>query len=323
MNVLITGGAGYIGSHCNLLLNRQGIQTIVLDDLSTGHREAVKQGRFIEGDFGDKNILTSIFATEQIDAVIHFAAFADVLDSVQKPHKYYKNNVNKMITLLDAMVEYSVRYIIFSSSAAIFGEPDYIPLDELHPALPISPYGETKLIGEKLLRDYAKAYGIKYSALRYFNAAGAAVDCELGESHEPEHHLIPLILQVGLGKRKTMLVYGSNYDTPDGTCIRDFIHVTDLAKAHYLALNYILGHDASESFNLGNNAGFSVLEIIRIFESISKQKLDFAIAERREGDPARLVASNVKARQLLHWEPKLKIEDILFSAWEWEKNRKY
>ncbi|MEN6568366.1 MAG: UDP-glucose 4-epimerase GalE [Veillonellales bacterium] len=322
MNVLITGGAGYIGSHCNFLLNKKGVQTIVLDDLSSGHREAVKQGIFIKGDFSDENVLKSIFNTAKIDAVIHLAAFADVPDSVQNPDKYYKNNVSKLITLLEVMAEYSVRHIIFSSSAAIFGEPDYIPIDELHKELPINPYGETKLIGEKLLRDYGKAYGIKYAALRYFNAAGAANDCELGESHSPEHHLIPLILQSVLKKRE-MLVYGGDYATPDGTCIRDFIHVADLAQAHYSALNYILGNDVSESFNLGSNTGFSVLEIIKIFERISKRKVNFTITERRPGDPARLIASKGKAKQLLKWEPQLGVEQILLSAWKWEEDRKY
>lgn len=323
MNVLITGGAGYIGSHCNKFFNQKGIGTIVLDYLSFGHREAVKQGTFIEGDFGNKNLLKSIFKSEQIDAVIHLAALADVPDSVQNPSKYYCNNVSKMITLLDAMVEHSIRHIVFSSSAAIFGEPEFVPIDEAHRQLPINPYGETKCIGEKLLRDYGKAYGIKYSALRYFNAAGADFDCEIGESHSPEHHLIPLIFQTILGNRKKMLVYGNNYDTPDGTCIRDFVHVMDLAEAHYLALSYILKNDISESFNLGSNAGFSVLEIIKTFERIANVKVDFEITDRRPGDPARLIASNLKAKQLLNWKPKRTIEQILASAWVWEKSRKY
>lgn len=322
MNVLITGGAGYIGSHCNKLFNQKGIRTIVLDNLSFGHREAIKHGTFIEGDFGNNNLLQSIFKSEQIDAVIHFAALADVPDSVQNPSKYYCNNVSKMITLLDAMVEHSIRHIVFSSSAAIFGEPDFVPIDEVHSQLPINPYGETKCIGEKLLRDYGKAYGIKYSALRYFNAAGSDFDCEIGESHSPEHHLIPRIFQTVLGNKK-MFVYGNHYDTPDGTCIRDFVHVLDLAEAHYLALNYILRNDTSESFNLGSNVGFSVLEIIKTFERITNLKVNFEITDRRPGDPARLIASNKKTKQLLNWDPKLTIEDILNSAWEWEKRRTY
>jgi UDP-glucose 4-epimerase len=323
VNVLITGGAGYIGSHCNNFLNQKGISTIVVDDLSFGHREAVKQGTFIEGDFGNKKLLTSIFKSEHIDAVIHFAALADVADSVQNPSKYYCNNISKMINLLDAMVEHSIRHIVFSSSAAIFGEPEFVPIDELHRQLPINPYGETKCIGEKLLRDYGKAYGIKYSALRYFNAAGADIDCKIGESHNPEHHLIPLIFQTALGKRKNFFVYGNDYNTPDGTCIRDFIHVMDLAEVHYLALNYILKNDTSESFNLGNNVGFSVLDIIKTFERIANLKVNFEITDRRPGDPARLIASNKKTKQLLNWDPKLTIEDILNSAWEWEKSRTY
>lgn len=323
MNVLITGGAGYIGSHCNHLLNQKGIHTIVIDDLSFGHREAVKQGQFIEGDFGNKSLLKSIFDSQQIDGVIHFAAFADVADSVQNPNKYYNNNVIKMITLLDVMLEYSTRNIVFSSSASIFGEPEFLPIDELHRQLPINPYGQTKCIGEKILRDYEKAYGINYAALRYFNAAGADIACKIGESHTPEHHLIPLIFQTVLGKRKKLFVYGNNYDTPDGTCIRDFIHVMDLAEAHYLALDYILKNDTSQSFNLGNNVGFSVLEIIKTFERITNLEVNFEVTDRRLGDPARLIASNNKAKQLLNWNPRLTIEDIINSAWEWEKNRTY
>jgi len=323
VNVLITGGAGYIGSHCNKFFNEQGINTIVLDNLLFGHQESVKHGRFIEGDFGDSDLLSTIFQSEDIHAVVHFAALADVADSVKNPGKYYLNNVSKMITLLDKMVEYSVKKFVFSSSASTFGEPKYVPIDELHEQDPINPYGETKLIGEKLLRDYEKAYGINYAALRYFNASGADPDCEIGESHNPEHHLLPLIFQTVLGKREKLFVYGNDYDTPDGTCVRDFIHVMDLAEAHYLALNYIQ-NNSSESFNLGNNVGYTILEIINAFERISNRKVNFEFADKRLGDPARLIASNRKAKELLQWNPQLSdIETILKTAWQWEQNKKY
>jgi UDP-glucose 4-epimerase len=324
VNVLITGGAGYIGSHCNKFFNQKGIHTIVLDNLLFGHPESIKHGKFIEGDFGDPDLLKAIFEAEDIDAVVHFAALADVADSVKSPEKYYVNNVSKMITLLDKMVEYSVNKFVFSSSASTFGEPKYVPIDELHDQHPINPYGETKLIGEKLLRDYGKAHGMKYVALRYFNASGADPDCEIGESHNPEHHLLPLLFQTALEKREKLFVYGNDYETPDGTCVRDFIHVMDLAEAHYLALNYMIQNNRSESFNLGNNVGYTILEIINTFERISNIKVKFEFADKRPGDPARLIASNIKAKELLHWNPRLSdIETILRTAWEWEKNKKY
>jgi UDP-glucose 4-epimerase len=324
MNVLIIGGAGYIGSHCNKFFSKQGVHTLVLDNLSLGHKEAVKYGQFIQGDVGDTALVKNIFATQSIDAVVHFAAFAAVGESVENPSKYYTNNVGKMITLLDAMVEYGVKYFILSSSAATFGEPLYLPIDELHEQKPINPYGETKLIGEKLLRDYEKAYGIKYASLRYFNAAGADPDCEIGESHQPEYHLLPLLFQTALGKREKLFVYGNDYDTPDGTCVRDFVHVADLAEAHYLALEYLKKENISASFNLGNNMGYTILDIINVFERLAKIKVNFSFAGRRAGDPARLIASNEKAKQLLKWNPQLSsIETILATAWDWEKNRKY
>lgn len=324
MKVLITGGAGYIGSHCNKFFNQRGIQTVVVDNLLFGHPESVGQGKFIEGDFGNKALLQTIFEEEQIDAVVHFAAFADVADSVKNPDKYYTNNVNKMVILLDTMVEYGVKNIVFSSSAATFGEPKYIPIDEAHEQQPINPYGETKLIGEKMLRDYNKAYGLQYAALRYFNAAGADPDGEIGESHNPEHHLLPLVFQTALGKREKLFVYGDDYDTADGTCVRDFVHVIDLAEAHYLALEYIIRTKRSECFNLGNNVGYSILEILNTFEKVAKCKIKFEYAGRRAGDPAKLIASNQKAKELLQWQPKLSdIETIIRTAWEWEQNKKF
>lgn len=324
MNVLITGGAGYIGSHCNKLFFRKGINTVVLDNLLFGHQAAVKYGQFVQGDFGDRELVKSILSQNKIDAVVHFAALADVNDSVRNPGKYYKNNVSRMIDLLDVMVDCSVQYFVFSSSASVYGEPQCKIIDECHPQSPISPYGETKLIGERLLAYYEKAYGIKCAAMRYFNASGADAEGEIGEVHHPEHHLLPLLFQTALRQRGELLVYGNDYPTPDGTCIRDFVHVTDLAEAHFLALEYLHSQQTSSNFNLGNNKGYSILQVINTFEKLSGIRVNWRFAERRAGDPAFLVASNEKARNILGWVPRLSdIETILNTAWAWEKNRTY
>lgn len=258
MKILITGGAGYIGSHTNRLLNDKGIETVVLDDLSDGHEEAVVCGKFVRGSFGDKVLLDKLMAEERFDAVLHFAAFASVPDSVVRPARYYRNNVTNMQTLLDACVEHEVKYFVFSSSASTFGEPQYTPMDEGHTQLPINPYGMTKLIGEHLLADYERAYGLKYCAFRYFCAAGDSKDGKIGEAHDPEKHLIPMMVKAALNN-KPFRVFGTDYDTRDGSCIRDFIHVLDLAEAHYLGLKYIMENDVSDCFNLGSNTGFTVL----------------------------------------------------------------
>lgn len=322
MSVLITGGAGYIGSHCNKYFANQGIETIVLDNLLFGHPEAVTKGTLIIGDFGDSGLLDSIFQNKQIEAVIHFAALADVADSVSAPADYYDCNVVKMKVLLDQMVKYRVPYLIFSSSAATFGEPESIPMDESHAQNPINPYGTTKLIGEYMLSDYEAAYGIRYCAMRYFNAAGAAADGTLGESHDPEHHILPLIFQTALGRRPTFHVFGTDYHTPDGTCIRDYIHVDDLASAHFLAFSYLKKGGSSETFNLGNDKGYSVLEVIQAFQKISGIELNTVRSERRPGDPARLIASNKKAREILGWKPeRSELEQIISDAWHWERQK--
>lgn len=323
MKVLITGGAGYIGSHTNRYFLEQGVETIVLDDLSSGHRVAVLGGKFIEGDFGNKKLLDEIFIADKIDAVIHFAAFASVAESVQKPKKYYENNVIKMLTLLDTMLQHQVKYLVFSSSAATFGEPTYTPLDEKHEQKPINPYGFTKLIGEQILLDYEKAYGLHSASLRYFNAAGAAKDAKIGEAHNPETHLIPRLIDSAI-KGQTLKVFGDDYPTRDGTCIRDYIHVEDLATAHYLALTYIMQHDTTENFNLGSQQGYTIFEIIKTFEKISGIKVQYEIAKRRPGDPATLIATSEKAQKILKWKMKhSSLEDILESAYEWEKKRRY
>lgn len=323
MKILITGGAGYIGSHANRMMNEKGWETIVLDDLSDGHKESVVCGELVVGNFGDKDILDRIMTENRIDAVMHFAAFASVPDSVIRPARYYRNNVTNMQTLLDACVEHNIKYIVFSSSASTFGNPQYTPMDEKHPQAPINPYGETKLIGEKLLRDYERAYGIKYCAFRYFCAAGDSKDSLIGEAHNPETHLIPVMVKAAMSG-KPFKVFGNDYDTRDGSCIRDFIHVLDLAEAHYLGLKWIMKEDRSNIFNLGSNQGFTVLEMIEALKKVTGMNVPYEIAGRREGDPPVLVASNDKAKKVLGWNPKYSaIEDILMDAWNWENSRKY
>jgi UDP-glucose 4-epimerase len=323
MKILITGGSGYIGSHTNRLLAEKGISTVVLDDLSDGHEEANIAGEFVRGDFGDEGLLAELFEREHFDAVIHFAAYASVPDSVIRPARYYRNNVTNMQTLLDACVKYDVKDFVFSSSAAIFGNPLRTPIDESHPKSPINPYGTTKLIGEHMLADYERAYGIRYCTLRYFCAAGDSRDALIGEAHNPETHLIPVMVKAAIEGRP-FKVFGTDYDTRDGSCIRDFIHVIDLAEAHYLGLEYITSNNISESFNLGSGVGFTVLEMIKSLEKVTDSKVPYEIAGRREGDPAVLVASNEKAKSVLGWDPvNSDIETILADAYRWERNRKY
>ena len=323
MKILVTGGAGYIGSHTNRYLCEKGNETIVLDDLSDGHREAIVSGQFIQGNFGNKVLLNQIMKESKIDAVIHFAAYASVPDSIIRPARYYYNNVVNMKMLLDCCVAHSIENFIFSSSAATFGQPQRSPIYEDHQQIPINPYGMTKLIGEKMLADYQRAYGIRYCALRYFCAAGDSKDGLIGESHNPETHLIPNMLRAVISN-KPFFVFGSDYPTRDGSCVRDFIHVLDIAEAHYLGLKYIMENDFSDCFNLGSNIGFTVLEMIYALEKITGKTVPYALAERREGDPDTLVASNKKALRVLGWNPiHSDIEEILSDAWNWENNRRY
>lgn len=323
MKILITGGAGYIGSHTNRLLNEKGYETIVLDDLSDGHKEAIVAGEFVIGDFGDKELLNKLMTENKFDAVFHFAAFASVPDSVVRPSRYYRNNVSNMQTLLDACVEHDIENFIFSSSAATFGVPQQLPMDESHPQVPINPYGMTKLIGEHLLQDYNRAYGLKFCSLRYFCAAGDSKDGKIGEAHNPETHLIPVMMRAAIN-RKPFEVFGSDYDTRDGSCVRDFIHVLDIAEAHILGLNWIKSNNACNTFNLGSNQGFTVLEMIRALEKVSNKDVPFKIAGKREGDPPVLVASNKKAQEILGWNAcHSGIEEILEDAWNWENNKRY
>ena len=318
--ILIVGGAGYIGSHINKELNKQGYKTVVFDSLVKGHKEAVKWGDFFEGDLGNVDDIREVFKKYQIEAVLHFAAFIEVGESVKDPQKYYQNNVKNTLNLFQVMLENNVKKIIFSSTAATFGNPQYTPIDEKHPQIPINPYGQAKLMVEKILADYDLAYGLKYVALRYFNACGADLDGEIGENHNPESHLIPLILDAALGKREDIKIFGTDYPTVDGTCIRDYIHVTDLAQAHILALKKLMDGGESDCFNLGNGSGFSVRQVIEVAKKITGVDFKVTETERRAGDPPELIADSKKAKEILKWEPKyFDLETIISSAWNWHK----
>lgn len=320
-NILIIGGAGYIGSHVNKLLAGSGRRTVVFDNLSCGHKKMVRWGDFFKGDLSRKSDLLRCFKTCRISAVMHFAAFTAVGESVSDPEKFYFNNVANTINLLSAMRVSGVEKLIFSSSAAVYGKPEKAPISEGGKLLPLNPYGRTKLMMEQVMADYADAYGLEYAALRYFNAAGADPEGEIGELHEPETHLVPLAIQAAIGRRGALKVFGEDYPTPDGTCIRDYVHVWDLAQAHLLALRYLEKGNKSMVFNLGNGRGFSVLEIIRVVERVSGRKVPVVISPRRAGDPPVLVASSVRARRILRWRPRFsKIEDIVQHAWNWHKH---
>lgn len=319
MKIVVAGGAGYIGSHMVKQLVQAGHDVITLDNLSYGYRDAVKYGEFVEGDIGDADCLDKLFTNAGIDAVMHFAGFIQVGESVEKPSMYYHNNVINTHTLLDAMLRHSIKNFIFSSTAAIFGEPDYTPIDEKHPKQPINPYGHSKLMIEQVLEDYDTAYGLRSTCLRYFNAAGADPDGELGERHVPETHLIPLILQAASGRREDIKVFGDDYPTEDGTCVRDYIHINDLCTAHSLALEKMMRDDKSARYNLGNGKGFSVKEVIDVAKTVSGNDFKVTIEPRRAGDPAVLVADAVQARQELNWKPEFaELHDIVATAWKWE-----
>lgn len=321
-NILVVGGAGYIGSHTVKHLQGEGYRCVVFDNLVYGHRESIDTPYFVQGDLSDKLAIQQVFEQYDIDAVVHFAAYAYVGESVTEPQKYYFNNVVGTLNLLQVMLENNVKKIVFSSTCATYGEPQYTPIDEKHPQQPINPYGTTKLIIEKTLADYHKAYGLKYIALRYFNAAGASSDSSIGESHEPETHLIPLVLKAIKGENQHIKVFGTDYDTKDGTCIRDYIHVEDLASAHRLALENLDHY--SGYLNLGTGIGTSVKDIIEAAEFVSGKKCPVEFAPRREGDPAKLYAANAKAVEVLGWKPQfINIRDIIQTAWNWENNRRY
>lgn len=319
-HILVTGGAGYIGSHACKALRQAGYTPVCFDNLAYGHRWAVQWGPLEVGDIGDRPRLDAVFQQYQPEAILHFAAFAYVGESVENPGKYYRNNVAGTLTLLEAMRDHGVNKIIFSSTCATYGIPDAVPITEEHAQHPINPYGASKLMVERMLQDFDCAHGLKSVALRYFNAAGADPDGEIGEDHDPETHLIPLVLDVALGKRESVSIFGADYETPDGTCIRDYIHVSDLADAHVRALQYLEGGGTSTAFNLGNGAGFSVQEVINRAEAVTGQAIAVATAPRRAGDPPVLVGSAEKARRVLGWNPLYPdLKSILKSAWNWEK----
>ncbi len=316
--ILIIGGAGYIGSHTNKIMNQNGYSTIVFDNLVFGHQEFVKWGEFVLGDLSNKEQIRRCFQNNQIDAVMHFGAYAYVGESVIKPALYYQNNVVNTLNLLDAMREHDVRYFIFSSSCATYGMPQQVPITEEHPQKPINPYGKTKLMVEQILEDYDHAYGFKHVNLRYFNAAGADPDGEIGERHEPETHLIPLVIYAAQGKRENISIFGTDYATKDGTCIRDYIHVNDLADAHIKALEYLTESNQSAAFNLGNDNGYSVREIIEQVKKVSNRDFDVREEKRRPGDPPVLVSSSTKAIDILGWKPRYAdIGTVIQTAWDW------
>jgi UDP-glucose 4-epimerase len=323
--VLVTGGAGYIGSHAVLALKQAGYQVIVLDNLVYGHRdlvETVLKVELIVGDTNDRALMDQIFSAHPIDAVMHFAAYAYVGESVSAPEKYYRNNVVGTLTLLEAMVAASIKTFVFSSTCATYGVPSVLPISEDLPQNPINPYGMTKLMVERILADFDVAYGLKSVCFRYFNAAGAHPEGLLGEDHNPETHLIPLVLQAALGQRPAVSILGTDYPTPDGTCIRDYIHVADLATAHVLGLEYLLQGGASERINLGNGNGFSVRDVIETARQVTGREIPVIEGDRRPGDPPVLVGSGEKARQLLGWQPQYPgLQDIVSHAWNWHVKR--
>jgi UDP-glucose 4-epimerase len=321
VSILVTGGAGYVGSHTVMELINNGEDVIILDNLEKGHKDAVLTEKFYQVDIRNEEELEKVFSENNIEAVIHFAANSLVFESILDPLKYYYNNVTGMQNLLNTMKNYKVDKIIFSSSAAVYGNPTEIPIKEDNVKNPINPYGESKLVMENMMKWCDQAYGIKFVALRYFNAAGAHESGKIGEDHNPETHLIPIVLQAALGQREYVTIYGDKYDTEDGTCVRDYIHATDLAMAHVLALKYLRENDNSEIFNLGSGSGYSVKQIIDTARKVTGVNIKTVIGENRAGDPPTLIASSEKARKILGWEPKYdNIEKIISTAWNWHKN---
>ena len=324
-SILVTGGAGYIGSHTVLALKQAGYEVVILDNLVYGHRDLVEQVlrvELIEGDTSDRLLLDNLFQSRNFAAVMHFSAYAYVGESVTDPAKYYRNNVLGTLTLLESMLAASIKNFVFSSTCATYGVPNFIPITEDHPQNPINPYGATKLMVERILTDFDVAYNFKSVRFRYFNAAGANPEGLLGEDHHPETHLIPLVLQTALGQREAINIFGTDYPTPDGTCIRDYIHVNDLADAHVLGLEYLLNGGESEVFNLGNGNGFSVREVIAAAEDVTGMVISVQECDRRIGDPPALIGTSEKARKILNWQPQYPgIKDIVSHAWQWHQTR--
>lgn len=323
--ILVTGGAGYIGSHAVLALQDAGYEVVILDNLVYGHRELVEtvlKVELIEGDIGNRELLDQIFKSREFAAVMHFAAYAYVGESVSHPAKYYRNNVVGTLTLLEAMCDAGIKNFVFSSTCATYGVPEQIPVVENQRQQPINPYGMTKLMVEHILDDFDHAYGLKSVRFRYFNAAGADPEGRLGEDHSPETHILPLVLLTAMGKRESISVFGTDYDTPDGTCIRDYIHVTDLAQAHVLGLEYLLKGGNTDVFNLGNGQGFSIREVIEAARVVTGRPIAVTLADRRPGDPPILVGSGEKAKRILGWQPEYAdLKTILAHAWQWHQKR--
>ena len=322
MRVLVTGGGGYIGSHTAKALARAGHEVVVLDNFSGGHRWAIKWGPCVDGDLADSALVAAALKTYGIDAVLHFAASIQVGESVRDPKKYFWNNVVNTLRLLDAMLETGVAHIVFSSSAAVYGNPEKVPIPEAHPARPVNPYGETKLMMERALQAYGTAYGLRWMALRYFNAAGADPDGELGEAHDPESHLIPLVIRAALGRIPHVEVFGTDYPSPDGTAIRDYIHIADLADAHLKALEHLTRGGESMALNLGTGQGHTVREVIAAVAKVAGREVPARNAPRRQGDPPALVADPTKAMSLLNWKPGFaELDQIVKSAWNWHSKQ--
>ena len=318
--ILVAGGAGYIGSHMVALLLERGYEVVVADNLSTGHWQAAKGAKLRVGDLRDSAFLDRLFTEFKIDGIINFAAFSLVGESVKNPLKYYDNNVGGSISILKAMNRHGIDKIVFSSTAAVYGEPEKQPIEETDRTEPTNPYGETKLAIEKMLKWSDNAYGIRYVALRYFNAAGSNTEVGIGEDHSPESHLIPLVLKTALGQRSHIGIFGDDYPTPDGTCVRDYIHVRDLAEAHLLALQYLDKGGSSDAFNLGSGDGYSVKEIIETARNITGRNIPAIVEPRRDGDPSVLIASNKKAADVLGWKPQRGLETIIADAWNWHSS---
>lgn len=324
VTVLVTGGAGYIGSHAVLALQQAGYNVVVLDNLVYGHRDIAEKLKveLVVGDTSDRALLDELFATRTINAVMHFAAYAYVGESVSEPAKYYQNNVVGTLTLLESMLAASIKQLVFSSTCATYGVPSTVPIPEDHPQNPINPYGMTKLMVERILQDFDKAYNLRSVCFRYFNAAGADPEGRLGEDHDPETHLIPLVLLTALGKRDSISIFGTDYPTPDGTCLRDYIHVADLAQAHVLGLEYLLNGGDTTVFNLGNGNGFSVKEVIETAQDVTGQTIKAIECPRRAGDPPALVGGSDRARSVLGWNPQYAdLRQILTHAWNWHQRR--
>ncbi|MBC9825906.1 UDP-glucose 4-epimerase GalE [Carnobacterium inhibens] len=321
MTIAVLGGAGYIGSHAVDQLIEKYYDVIVIDNLQTGHEEAIHdKARFYKGDLRDKEFLSHVFGTEKIEGVLHFAANSLVGESMEKPLDYFNNNVYGTQVVLETMQQYDVKNIVFSSSAATYGEPKEIPIKEMAHTHPENPYGETKLMMEKMLKWCDKAYGMNYVALRYFNVAGAKLDGTIGEDHTPESHLVPIILQTALGQRDQISIFGDDYNTPDGTCIRDYVHVVDLIEAHILALEYLKAGNKSNTFNLGSSTGFSVKEMVEAAREVTEKDIPATMETRRAGDPSILIASSDKAKEILGWKPQYTdVKDIIASAWNWHQ----